>query len=341
VSNASIDIPGSAMAQRTLLRPSGLWVLLALLVIMALLPLVASPYALLLMLPFIAYGIALLGFNLLFGTTGLLSFGHALFLGVGAYTAAVLTSKFGVLSFELLLVTAALASGIIALAVGALCVRYTKIFFGMLTLAFGMLFHSFLYKFYGVTGGDQGMRVLRPLLFGMEWRGGKTAFLTGPFYYYALTLFALLGLAMWRITQSPFGLHLRAIRENAGKAAYVGVQIFRMRLAAFVISAVYGGIGGTILAVTTGLADPELAYWTHSGNLVFMAVLGGSGTFAGPVIGALAFVVLQDFVMSVTQYWRFVMGATLVLLVVFLPQGLSGAIELLAARRKGGRQHAA
>ena len=100
----------------------------------------------------------------------------------------------------------------------------------MLTLAFGMLFHSFLFKFYSVTGGDQGMRVLRPLLLGMEWRGGKTAFLTGPFYYYALLLFALLGLAMWRITQSPFGLHLRAIRENAGKAAYVGVQIFRMRL---------------------------------------------------------------------------------------------------------------
>ena len=219
---------------------------------MALLPLVASPYALLLMLPFIGYSIALLGFNLLFGSTGLLSFGHALFLGVGAYTAAALTSKFGILSFELLLITAALVSGLISLVVGALCVRYTRIFFGMLTLAFGMLFHSFLFKFYSITGGDQGMRVLRPLLLGMEWRGGKTAFLTGPFYYYALVLFALLGLAMWRITQSPFGLHLRAIRENAGKAAYVGVQIFRMRLAAFVISAVYGGIGGTILAVTTG-----------------------------------------------------------------------------------------
>jgi branched-chain amino acid transport system permease protein len=340
VSNALIEISTPAAARRILPRPSGLWVLLGLLAIMALLPLVASLYALLLMLPFIAYGIALLGFNLLFGTTGLLSFGHALFLGVGAYTAAVLTSKFGVLSFELILATAALASGIISLVVGALCVRYTKIFFGMLTLAFGMLFHSFLYKFYGVTGGDQGMRVLRPLLLGMEWRGGKTAFLTGPFYYYALTLFAVLGLAMWRITQSPFGLHLRAIRENAGKAAYVGVQIFRMRLTAFVISGVYGGVAGTILAVTTGLADPELAYWTHSGNLVFMAVLGGSGTFAGPAIGALAFVVLQDFVMSLTQYWRFVMGGTLVLLVVFLPQGLSGAIELLVARRRGGR-HAA
>jgi branched-chain amino acid transport system permease protein len=334
VSDSSAHITAAVTVRRPI-RVNGLWVLLALIAVMALLPLVASPYALLLMLPFVGYGIALLGFNLLFGTTGLLSFGHALFLGVGAYAAAALTSKLGILSFEIILIAAALVSALVSLVIGVLCVRYTRIFFGMLTLAFGMLFHSFLFKFYAITGGDQGMRVLRPLLLGMEWRGGKTAFLTGPFYYYALVLFALLALAMWRITQSPFGLHLRAIRENAGKAAYVGVEIFRMRLAAFVISAVYGGIGGTILAVTTGLADPELAYWTHSGNLVFMAVLGGSGTFAGPAIGALVFVVLQDFVMAITQYWRFVMGSVLVLLVIFMPQGLAGTIELLFARRDG------
>ncbi|MGC1558592.1 MAG: branched-chain amino acid ABC transporter permease [Bradyrhizobium sp.] len=332
MSHSSIEIAPPATLRRTM-SLNGIGVLLALIVVMALLPFVASPYVLLLMLPFVGYGIALLGFNLLFGTTGLLSFGHALFLGVGAYTAAVFTSKLSILSFEIILVVSALLSGLIALLIGALCVRYTKIFFGMLTLAFGMLFHSFLYKFYAVTGGDQGMRVLRPLLLGMEWRGGKTAFLTGPFYYYTLVLFAGMGLAMWRITQSPFGLHLRAIRENAGKAAYVGVEIFRMRLSAFVISAIYGGIGGVILAVTTGLADPELAYWTHSGNLVFMAVLGGSGTFAGPAIGALAFVMLQDFVMAITQYWRFVMGGILVLLVVFMPRGLAGTVELLLSRR--------
>jgi branched-chain amino acid transport system permease protein len=334
VSDSSAHIVAAVTVRRPV-RVNGLWVLLALIAVMALLPMVASPYALLLMLPFVGYGIALLGFNLLFGTTGLLSFGHALFLGVGAYAAAALTSKFGILSFEIILIAAALASALVSLVIGLLCVRYTRIFFGMLTLAFGMLFHSFLFKFYAVTGGDQGMRVLRPLLLGMEWRGGKTAFLTGPFYYYALMLFALLGLAMWRMTQSPFGLHLRAIRENAGKAAYVGVEIYRMRLAAFVISAVYGGIGGTILAVTTGLADPELAYWTHSGNLVFMAVLGGSGTFAGPAIGALVFVVLQDFVMAITQYWRFVMGSVLVLLVIFMPQGLAGTIGHLVSRRDG------
>jgi branched-chain amino acid transport system permease protein len=331
VSQSSIDVASPARPRRPL-SLDGIGVLLALIAVMASLPLVASPYVLLLMLPFIGYAIALLGFNLLFGTTGLLSFGHALFLGLGAYAAAVLTSKFAILSFEIILVVSALLSGLVSLVIGALCVRYTKIFFGMLTLAFGMLFHSFLFKFYAVTGGDQGMRVLRPLLLGMEWRGGKTAFLTGPFYYYALVLLAGLGLAMWRITRSPFGLHLRAIRENAGKAAYVGVEIFRMRLAAFVISAIYGGIGGTILAVTTGLADPELAYWTHSGNLVFMTVLGGSGTFVGPAIGALVFVVLQDFVMAVTQYWRFVMGGVLVLLVIFMPQGLAGTVELFLSR---------
>ena len=333
MSTPSIDIPSETVVRRFAPGINGLWVLLGLIAIMALLPLVASPYALMLMLPFIGYGIAL-GFNLLVRTTGLLSFGHALFLGVGAYTAAALTSKFGILSFELLLLTAALVSALVSLVIGMLCVRYTRIFFGMLTLAFGMLFHSFLFKFYSITGGDQGMRVLRPLLLGMEWQGGKTAFLTGPFYYYALILFALLSLAMWRITQSPFGLHLRAIRENAGKAAYVGVQI-RMGLTAFAISAVWHRRRHPCRH--HGLADPELAYWTHSGNLVFMAVLGGSGTFAGPAIGALVFVVLQDFVMSVTQYWRFVMGSVLVLLVVFMPQGLSGAIELLANRRNGER----
>lgn len=317
-------------------RASGLSALLVILAAMAALPFFASTYTLTLMVPFFALAIALLGFNLLFGYTGLLSFGHAMFLGIGAYTAAVMTSKLGVQSFELILLVSILVSMIIAIPVGFLCVRYTRIFFGMLTLAFGMLFHSVLYKFYGLTGGDQGMRVLRPLLFGMEFEGGKTAFLTGPFYYYALGLLGALGLIMWRIVRSPFGLHLQAIRENAQKAAYLGVQVTRMRLAAYVISGIYGAIGGAILAISIGLADPEIVYWTQSGNLVFMAVLGGSGAFIGPVVGSLAFVLLQDTVMSITQYWRFVMGAVLILLVVFFPGGLSGIAGSLLYRFKRG-----
>ncbi|NYT83636.1 branched-chain amino acid ABC transporter permease [Alcaligenaceae bacterium] len=337
MNKTSISDASSRPMQMHLPQPRGLVVVLCLLGLMAFLPLVATPYLLLLMIPFFGYGIALLGFNLLFGTTGLLSFGHALFLGVGAYMAAVMTSRLGIQNFEMILLAAVLVAAVISVLIGLLCVRYTKIFFGMLTLAFGMLFHSFLFKFYDLTGGDQGMRIGRPTLLGMDYTGTKTEFLAGPFYYYSLVLFALIAVVMWRIVRSPFGLHLRAIRENADKAAYVGVSVFRMRLAAFVISGVTGAIGGAVLGVVVGLADPEIAFWTQSGNLVFMAVLGGSSTFVGPVIGSLVFVLLQDWVMSVSEYWRLVMGTILILLVMFLPQGLCAAVVGLFNRKPGGQ----
>jgi len=143
---------------------------------------------------------------------------------------------------------------------------------------------------------------------------------------------------MWRIVRSPFGLHLRAIRENPSKAQYLGVRIRRFRLIAFVVSGVYGSIGGAILAVGTGLADPELAYWTQSGNLVFMTVLGGSGNFLGPIVGALAFIFLQDGLMSATQYWRFFMGAILAVIVILLPGGITGlALDLALGPARRGR----
>lgn len=298
-------------------------------------PLVASPYHVVVMVPVISYGIAMLGFNLLFGSVGLLSFGHSMFLGVGAYAAAFLSTGAGIRSLEVMLLVAVVAGAVLSALVGSLSVRHTHIFFGILTLAFGMLFHSFLFKFYDITAGDQGIRILRPTLLGQEWKGGATAFLTGPFYYYALVLYAVLGLAMWKLTRSAFGLHLRAIRENANKAAYVGVKVYRLRLIAFIVSGVFCSIAGVFMGVTTGLADPEIAYWTQSGNLIFMAVMGGSGTFAGPAYGALLFVVLHEAVNAVTPYWRFLLGGVLVLFVLFLPQGLGGTLhERWAARRR-------
>jgi len=292
---------------------------------LALFPLAGRDYYATLMLPFFGYGITLLGLNLLFGTTGLLSFGHALFVALGAYTAAFLTSKLGVLDLEAIVAVAALAGAVVAVPTGLLCVRYVRIYFGMLTLAFGMLFYSFLLKFYALTGGDEGMRVLRPRLLGQAWASlGKIEFLTGPFYYYSLAVLVVAAIVMWRIVRSPFGLGLRAIRENAGKAEFTGVDVRRYRLAAFVVAAVFGAVGGALLVVPTGLADPLLAYWTHSGNLVFMLLLGGFGNFLGPVLGAFVFIVLQDQVMSVTQYWRFVFGAILAIVVIFFPQGLMG-----------------
>jgi len=290
-------------------------------------PLVATPYQLTLLLPAFAYGIALLGLNLLFGTTGLLSFGHALFVALGAYTAAWLTTRTPVRSLEVIVLAAALVATLVAVPVGLLCVRYVKIYFGMLTLAFGMLFYSFLYKFYTLTGGDEGIRVLRPTVLGQAFASlDKVGFLTGPFYYAALAVLAVAALVMRRIVRSPFGLSLRAIRENADKAAFVGVRVRRYRFYAFVIAAVFGGVGGALLAVPTGLADPLLAYWTHSGNLVFMLLLGGFQHFLGPIVGAVVFIFLQDLVMSFTAYWRFVFGGLLALLVIFFPGGLLGLL---------------
>ncbi len=293
-------------------------------VALALLPYFVPPYYVGLMIPFFGYAIALLGFNLLFGYTGLLSFGHAMFLGIGAYGAAVMTGL-GVKSFELVLIAVVLTSAAIALPMGLLCVRYVGIFFGMLTLAFGMLFHSFLFKFYYVTGGDSGMRVARMKILGLEFGNyNKIEFLAGPFYYYCLGLLVIGGFIMWRIVHSPFGLHLRTIRDNAHKAEYLGVHVRRFRLAAFVISAAFGAVGGAILGFRVGLADPDLVYWTQSGQLVFMAVLGGFANFFGPIVGALSYILLQDQLQSLTEYWRFALGAILMLIVITFPQGVAG-----------------
>lgn len=320
------------------MRASTLLLLIAAVGALGLVPILAPPFYANLLVPFFGYAIALLGFNLLFGYTGLLSFGHAMFLGLGAYGAAIIAGVLGIKHFEVVLVGVALGALLVALPVGFLCVRYTGIFFGMLTLAFGMLAHSILFKFYYLTGGDSGMRVPRMRILGLDFQAyNKIELLAGPFYYYCLALLVLAGLLMWRIVHSPFGLHLRSLRDNPQKALYLGVRVRQFRLAAFVISAVYGAIGGAILGFRIGLADPELVHWTHSGHLVFMTVLGGFTSFLGPIAGALALTLLQDQLQSITQYWRFVLGAILAAMVIFFPRGLAGIagdIAALFTRRK-------
>ena len=292
-------------------------------------PPVLPTYYTLLLLPFMAYAVVLLGLNLLFAYAGLLSFGHALFIGLGAYTGAFLTTHTPVRALEVILLAAAVAGAAAAALVGALCVRYVKIYFGMLTLAFGMVFYTFLLKFYRLTGGDEGMRVLRPTLLGMDIGAmPKTDYLAGPYYYYSLAVLALATVVMWRVVRSPFGLCLRTVRDNPAKAEALGIGVTRNRWIAFVISGVYAAVGGALLGPPIGNVDPTLAYWTQSGNIVFMTLLGGFSHFFGPVVGAFAFIFLQDTVMSVVPYWRLIFGAILAAIVIFAPGGLMG----LAAR---------
>jgi len=290
-------------------------------------PFIGKEYHVYLTLSFFAYSVALLGLNLLFNYTGLLSFGHALFLGIGGYTAAFLTYKYSIMSMELILAVTLALSGVVALAIGFICVRYIKIYFAMLTLAFGMLLHSFLMKTYDLTGGDEGMHVFQPKLLGFEFATmDKMAFFCGPYYYYSLTVFLIALVLMWRIVHSHFGICLQAIRDNPDKAEYLGISIRSYRLRAFVISGCFAGVGGALMAPPTGHVDPAFVFWTHSGDMVFMVLLGGFSNFFGPMMGSLVFIFLRDIVASATEYWRFIFGAILAVIVIMAPEGLMGMV---------------
>lgn len=299
-------------------------------------PFVGRDYQVYLSLSFFSYSIALLGLNLLFNYTGLISFGHALFLGIGGYTAAFMTYKYSVLHMELIILVAVILSGVVALCVGLVCIRYIKIYFAMLTLAFGMLFHSFLMKTYSLTGGDEGMHVAQPRLLGLDLsQMDKMSFFSGPYYFYSLFLFLLAALVMWRIVHSHFGLCLQAIRDNQDKAEYLGISIRRYRLYAFVISGCFAGLGGALMAPVTGHMDPAMVFWTHSGDMVFMTLLGGFSSFFGPMLGSLVFIFLRDAVSSFTEYWRFIFGALLAALVILAPGGLMGLLGRVWSRPWG------
>lgn len=295
--------------------------------IIAAFPYVVGPHYTILMFSAMGFAIALLGLNLLLGYIGLLGLGHAMFLAIGAYSAAYLTSA-KIMTLEVILLTAAAAAIVIAVPIGLLCIRYVKIYFSMLTLAFSMLLYSFLYKFYFITGGDEGMRIKMPspLLFDLS-KFDTVTILTGPMYYYVFCLLLAATFIMWRITASTFGLGLRAIRENEQKARYLGVNVQRLRLIGFVIAAIYGALGGVIVGIPVGLADPSLAYWVQSGNLIFMLLLGGYTNFFGPVLGAIVFIFFQDQLMSYTEYWRLTFGVLLAIIVIFFPNGLMGIID--------------
>jgi len=326
------------MANKLMKQPKT-WAFLAIAFFILTLPRFGGQYIPYLMLTFFGYAVALLGLNLLFGYTGLLSFGHAMFFSVGAYSVAFLTGKFSIPYMEVILLVAVLTSAIMAALVGTLCVRYIKIYFGLLTLAFGMLFYSFLIKFYYVTGGDEGMRVLRPLLLGFDFSGvPKMKFLLGAYYYYAFAVLAGATYVMWRMVSSPFGLCLMAIRDNPEKATYLGISVKRYRWYAFVISGAYAAVGGVLLAPVVGQVDPTLTYWTHSGTLVFMTLLGGFTSFLGPMLGAVIYIFLQDRVMSLIPYWRFIFGAVLAIIVIVAPDGVAGVIKSLLKKEKATEQ---
>ncbi len=272
-----------------------------------------------------------ISFNLLFGMTGLLSFGHAAFYAAGAYATALLL-RGGAPLLPAVLLGAAFAAALAAV-VGAFCVRHTRVYFSMLTLAFGMLVYAIVWKWTGVTGGDDGLIGIPRGRLGLP---GSLDLDLAPlrrYYWFAAVLVLASVGALHRLSGSPLGLALRAIRENAERAEFSGVRVRRTIFLAFVVAGGFAGLSGALLAPLEQTVAPSAAHWTKSAEPVMAALIGGPFAFAGPLVGAAVYLGLKELIVRFTEYWLLVFGLVLLVLVLAFRGGLLGAVEALADRR--------
>jgi len=293
---------------------------------------------------FVANDVAIMGLfavslNVLIGYTGLVSFGHAAYFGIGAYTTGILMKKL-TLPFVLAFPAAGVVAALFALVFGFFCVRLTKIYFAMLTLAFAQIVWAICFKWNGVTGGEQGLPEIpypdlawmQKLPFFGELRGSD------HFYLLSVVLVAVCYWALHRVVASPFGRMLTTIRENPERAEFIGVNVQRYELIAFVIAGMFAGLAGGLFGIFNRGAFPDFAYWTKSSEVLIMTLLGGMGSFWGPAVGALVLLVLNQQITSYTEYWPFVLGTVLIVILFAFPGGIVGALE--SARARLGTRHA-
>ena len=287
------------------------------------------------------FGLYAVGFNLLFGYTGLLSFGHAAFLGVGSYGAGI-----AIVSLALpwwaaigLGVLAATGAGVL---IGLLAIRTRGIYFSMVTLALGQIVYYAFYKAERWTGGENGLRGVRVET--IDLAGWQINFVDPLSKYYVILAFV--AAALWlvsRVLASPFGAVVETVRENEQRAAACGYDVARTKLLAFTLSAGLCGLAGALRALHLSIVPIDSLHYLQSGQAVMMCLLGGMGTFFGPFVGALVFLVLEDVVTHLTAYWMAVVGGIFMVFVLFFPRGIWGSILAWldrAASRAPGRSTA-
>jgi branched-chain amino acid transport system permease protein len=274
----------------------------------------------------VVLGLAAMALNFLLGFTGVLSFGHAAYFGLGAYGAAM-TIKYLVPSTALSIVVGVVVGTVAAAIIGALIVKLRGTYFAMVTIAFGQVFYFIVFRWNSVTGGDDGITgwTRQPLNLGFMTLDIQQS--DKAFYYFVLVFFALAVAVMALLLRSPLGRTLVAIRENERRARFLGIPIEKHIWMSFVISGGFAALAGTFYALLSNFTDPRSLHWTLSGNFVIMAVLGGMRSFWGPLLGAAIFVVLQDYVSSHTENWMSVIGLFFVLVVSFFPRGILGMVK--------------
>ena len=273
----------------------------------------------------LTYGLFALGFNIIYGYTGLLSFGHAAFWGLGAYGTGIMLAKLGLTSLWAGLavgIGAALLAGVV---VGYLCLRRRGIYFSMLTLAFGQMIYFSGFHLSDWTGGDDGLRGIPRLPAEMP---GLSIPLDSPLslYFFIMIVVMVMLVGLKRILESPFGAVLQAIRENQSRAEACGYDVRRVKLLSFALSALFAGVAGALEAIRLNFVPIDALYWTTSAQVVIMTLLGGAGTFFGPFIGAAVFLLLEDRLSLVMESWPLVMGIIFIAFVLFLPKGIWGTL---------------
>ncbi|WP_440996811.1 branched-chain amino acid ABC transporter permease [Arhodomonas sp. SL1] len=301
------------------MRGSRLLLILAVALI-AVLPLIA-PWSKTFLVLALAKGLAVLGIVVLL-RAGQVSFGHALFFAASAYVAAFAARALSGGELITLLVIGAFGSGVLGLLVGLFVVRYRYIFFGMLNLAFSMVFYAILEKFYHYTGGSDGLTLPRPTILGVELERQPFEY---ALFYVALGVAVVLTYLVHRYLRSAPGQALAAIKTNETRLEYLGVSPRGILLVAYVISAMLAGVGGVLAAAMQGLVTPEYAFWVRSGEFVFIAILGGAGHVVGAFAGALVYEGVRMYAAAYAAgMWQLLLGAALLVIVLFASEGLVG-----------------
>jgi len=270
-------------------------------------------------------------FNLLLGYTGLVSFGQAAFYAVGAYATALILKHLSS-SLWAALGGGVLAAFILSLLIGILCVRLTALYFAMLTMAFSSMIYAIIFQWRSLTGGDDGIPgIIRPSL---DFLGGTALSLndTRTYYYFVLVVVILSLWVLKKIVDSPLGYILRSIRDNSKRAQFVGIPIKQFRLIAFSIAGFFSGLAGSLYALLAGIVSPELAFGSKSGDPVIMSLLGGFQNFLGPALGAAIYTILKSFIATKTENWILYLGIVLLIMVLVLPEGVTGAWQKLRGK---------
>ena len=311
-------------------------------------PSVLAVYPLFILSHMLVFAIACLALNLLYGTAGSLSLGHATYFGVAAYTGAFVYRFTAVNSFEVYLASGILSATLFAAVIGFLCARSTKIFFTILTLAFSMMVYSLIingavFRLFGGVGwglyllGGGSMYLPRLTTLGAEIAPGE---FIAVFYHVIVLAFIVSAPLLWRISASPFGQALRAIRDNEMRAAFIGIPVWQYRWYAFIISGVFMGLAGGLYGQLARQITPDQLHWLFSAKLILAIVLGGSRHFLGPVLGAFAFVLLDELASqwAVGRYMAF--GVLLIIVVFAFPRGMAGGFAAVARMVIGRRRRA-